>query len=84
MPNATGGLFRIEGPGIAAGVSMPGANAAPGVFTASYAFLEAGRFRVVFTASGNGAEKSAERALVVTAPVVAPTPPAPSASVKWM
>jgi serine/threonine-protein kinase len=79
--------FTIAGPGVPGGVRMPAQSPSPGVFKASYAFLEAGRFEVVFSARESGRAISARRA--VTAGSVAPSPtpapgPTPSGSVKWM
>jgi serine/threonine-protein kinase len=86
-------LFTITGPGLGGGVVMPGQSAAPGVWKASYAFAEAGRFEVAFTAQTEGTALKAARSLISGDPAPAPklpdpapkpTAPAPTASVKWM
>jgi serine/threonine-protein kinase len=85
-------LFTLNGPGLGAGVTMPAQSPAPGVFKASYAFLEGGRFDATFTAQAEGKPLRAMRAISVgdpTQPKPAdpppkPTAPTPTASVKWM
>jgi serine/threonine-protein kinase len=86
-------LFTITGPGLGGGVVMPGQSAAPGVWKASHAFAEAGRFEVAFTIQTEGKALRAARSLVSGDPAPAPKPPdpapkptapAPAASVKWM
>ena len=83
--------FTIVGPGVPGGVRMPAQNAAPGQFKASYAFLEGGRFDIVFSTQEKGRAISARRTITVNpggpAPGPAPDPapaPSPSGSVKWM
>jgi len=87
--------FSIAGPGLGSGVKMPAQSPAAGVFTASYAFLEAGRFEVTFTTQVDGKPLRAARTLgageaaPVPAPAQRPDPPAtpptaPASSVKWM
>lgn len=69
---------------------MPAQEAGPGVFKASYAFLDAGKFEVTFTVQVKGKPVTAKRSINVVAapaPVPAPTPPpapTPTGSVKWM
>jgi hypothetical protein len=86
--------FVIVGPGVPGGIRMPAQTPSPGVFHASYAFLEPGRFEITFSTTENGRAISAKR--VVTAgnppppgpsPTSNPTPspaPTPTGSVKWM
>ena len=84
--------FTIAGPGVPGGVRVPAITAAPGVFKASYAFLEAGKFEIQFTAQAEGGKgPSAKRTVVASAdPPPSPAPPAstpapaPMPSVKWM
>jgi serine/threonine-protein kinase len=81
--------FTIAGPGVPGGVRMPAQNPAPGVFKASYAFLEPGRFEITFTTQESGKPISAKRAVTAGEPAPAPTPttppsPNPTGSVKWM
>jgi hypothetical protein len=86
-------LFTITGPGLGGGVVMPGQSGAPGVWKASYAFAEPGRFEVAFTTQTEGKALKAARSLVSGDPAPAPklpdpapkpTAPVPTASVKWM
>ncbi len=84
-------VFTINGPGLAGGVNMTAQSSAPGVFKASYAFLEGGRFDVTFTTQADGKPLKATRALVAGEPAPKPPEPgpkppatAPSSSVKWM
>jgi hypothetical protein len=89
-----GASFVISGPGLGGGASMPAQSPAPGVFKASFAFLEAGRFDVTFQAQADGKPLKAARSLVAgdppapkpPEPAKPPTPPAtaPTGSVKWM
>ena len=84
--------FTIVGPGVPGGIRMPAQSPAPGVFKASYAFLEPGRFEITFSTHENGRPITAKRS--VTAASAAPTPiptttqtapaPPPTGSVKWM
>jgi len=85
--------FTIAGPGVPGGVRVPAITAAPGVFKASYAFLEAGKFEIQFTAQAEGGKgPSAKRTVVASAdpppappaPPASTPPPAPTPSVKWM
>jgi serine/threonine-protein kinase len=82
--------FAIAGPGVPGGVRMPAQEAGPGVFKASYAFLDAGKFDVTFTVQVKGEPITAKRSIHAFAapePVPAPTPPpapTPTGSVKWM
>jgi serine/threonine-protein kinase len=89
-----GASFVISGPGLGGGATMPAQSPAPGVFKASFAFLEAGRFDVTFQAQADGKPLKAARSLVAGEPPAPkvpeqPKPPAPPAtaptgSVKWM
>ena len=82
--------FTIVGPGVPGGVRMPAQSPSPGVFKASYAFLEPGRFEITFTTQENGRPISAKRSVTAVAPTPPPTPtpttpsPNPTGSVKWM
>lgn len=83
--------FTIAGPGMPGGVHMTAQVTGPGVFRASYAFLEEGRFEITFTTQVDGKAVAARRTLVAgeapppTPPAPTPTPaPAPTGSVKWM
>ena len=84
-------VFSISGPGLGGGVNMNAQSPAPGVFKASYAFLEGGRFEVTFTTQADGKALKAGRTLVAgdaapkpPEPAPKPTGPAPTSSVKWM
>ena len=83
-------VFTITGPGLGGGVNMNAQSSALGVFKASYAFLEGGRFDVTFTTQTDGKALRATRTLVAGEPPKPPEPgpkptgPAPSSSVKWM
>ncbi len=84
-------VFSITGPGLGGGVNMTAQSTAPGVFKASYAFLEGGRFDVTFATQADGKALKAGRTLVAgaaaePAPDPGPKPPgpAPTSSVKWM
>ncbi|MDB4941730.1 MAG: serine/threonine protein kinase, partial [Labilithrix sp.] len=88
-------VFTISGPGVPGGVTMAAQSPATGVFTVSYAFLEAGRFDVVFTVQIDGKPQKAGRTLVAgdgapklpdpaTKPSASAPAAAPSSSVKWM
>ena len=83
-------VFGISGPGLGGGVNMNAQSPSPGVFKASFAFLEGGRFDVTFTTQADGKPLKAGRALVAgdapkpPDPTPKPTTPAPSSSVKWM
>jgi hypothetical protein len=96
--NFDSATFTITGPGLGGGATMPAQSPAPGVFKASYAFLEAGRFEVTFTTQADGKPLKAVRSITAgEAPAPPPTPklpdpgpkptpagPAPTGSVKWM
>jgi hypothetical protein len=89
-------VFVISGPGLGGGASMPAQSPAPGVFKASFAFLEPGRFDVTFTTQADGKPLKAARSLSAgdspKPPEPGPKPPSPSSpptpaptgSVKWM
>ena len=92
-----GASFMISGPGLGGGAIMPAQSPSPGVFKASYAFLEAGRFEVAFTTQADGKPLKAGRSLTAGDAPAPPTPklpdpgtkptpagPAPTGSVKWM
>jgi serine/threonine protein kinase len=92
-----GASFTISGPGLGGGATMPAQSPSPGVFKASYAFLEAGRFEVTFTTQADGKPLKAARSLTAGEAPAPPTPklpdpgpkpappgPAPTGSVKWM
>jgi hypothetical protein len=92
-----GASFMISGPGLGGGAIMPAQSPSPGVFKASYAFLEAGRFEVTFTTQADGKPLKAGRSLTAGEAPAPPTPklpdpgpkptpagPAPTGSVKWM
>jgi len=94
-----GASFMITGPGLGGGATMPAQSPSPGVFKASYAFLEAGRFEVTFTTQADGKPLKAARSLTAGEAPAPPTPklpdpgpkpspsppgPAPTGSVKWM
>ena len=87
--------FTIVGPGVPGGVRMPAQSPSPGVFKASYAFLEPGRFEITFSTQENGRPISAKRSITAGGGAPAPTPPpttqptqapapSPTGSVKWM
>jgi hypothetical protein len=95
--NFDGASFLITGPGLGGGATMPAQSPSPGVFKASYAFLEAGRFEVTFTTQADGKPLKAARSLTAGEAPAPPTPklpdpgpkptpagPAPTGSVKWM
>jgi hypothetical protein len=84
-----GAAFAIRGPGLGGGVTMPAQSPAPGVFTASFAFLEQGRFDVTFSAQADGKPLRAGRSLSAgdlapRPPEPRPSAPTPTGSVKWM
>jgi serine/threonine-protein kinase len=89
-----GPTFVISGPGLGGGATMPAQSPAPGVFKASFAFLEPGRFDVTFSTQADGKPLKAARSLTAgdapapkpPEPPKPPTPPAtaPTGSVKWM
>ena len=82
-------VFMISGPGLGGGATMPAQSSAPGVFKASFSFLEAGRFDISFTTLADGKPVRAGRSLTAGDPPpkhVDPKPPGPTptGSVKWM
>ena len=84
-----GAVFRIGGPGIAAGTSLDAVEAGAGVYRATFAFLQAGRFDVLFVARlADGALVRSARTVVVGGPQGPNAPPvptvAPSAAAPWM
>ncbi|AKU94200.1 serine/threonine protein kinase [Labilithrix luteola] len=88
-------VFIITGPGIA-GVRMPAQAVQPGVYKGAYAFLEGGKFEIVFSTQADHKPLRATRSLVAgdapapkppaeaPAPTTPPAAPAPTPSVKWM
>jgi hypothetical protein len=83
--------FTIVGPGIPSGVRMPAQAASPGIFKASYAFLEPGKFDVTFSTQEGARPINAKRAITASNPPPLPSPtpsqtpsPTPTGSVKWM
>jgi len=82
--------FTITGPGLGGGARMAAQSPSPGVFRASFAFLEAGRFEVTFTTQVDGKALKASRPIgageapAPPNPGPGPTPPTPTGSVKWM
>jgi hypothetical protein len=83
--------FTISGPGVPGGVRIPAMTGTSGVFKASYAFLEAGRFEIQFSGTADNHPVTAKRTVVASAegqpPAPPPStspPPAPTPSVKWM
>lgn len=84
-----GAVFHITGPGIAPGTALDAVEGGAGVYRATFAFLQAGRFEVVFTGrSSDGTLARSGRSVLVGGPP-APSPPAvpavaPSAAAPWM
>jgi hypothetical protein len=87
--------FTIVGPGVPGGVRLPAQSPAPGVFKATYAFLESGKFDVTFSVQADTKALSAKRTLSAGEsaapqpthqnPGPSPGPnPTPTGSVKWM
>ena len=81
--------FTIVGPGVPGGVRLPAITTAAGVFKASYAFLEPGKFDVQFLTQAEGNKVVTAKRTVVASSDVPPAPSAPpsaapTASVKWM
>jgi hypothetical protein len=84
--------FTIVGPGVPGGVRLPAQSPAPGVFKATYAFLEAGRFDVTFSVQADTKALSAKRTLSAGEGGASPQPthqpptpnPTTTGSVKWM
>jgi eukaryotic-like serine/threonine-protein kinase len=85
-------VFAISGPGLGAGVTMPAQSPSPGVFKASYVFMEPGHFDVAFSTLADGKPLRAGRSLTAGEspkppppdPAPKPTTPPPAGSVKWM
>jgi hypothetical protein len=83
-----GATFTITGPGGATKVAAQIVSS--GVFKASYAFGEAGRYDVSFTTQADGKQPLKASRLVVAAdqppaaPPTAPPTPTTTSSVKWM
>jgi serine/threonine-protein kinase len=85
--------FTIVGPGVPGGVRVPAQSPEPGVFKASYAFLESGKFDVTFSVQADTKALSAKRTVAAgesapPGPPPTPTQPPPTptttGSVKWM
>ncbi len=85
--------FTVVGPGVPGGIRIPAQSPAPGVFKASYAFLEAGKFDITFSVQADTKALSAKRTVSAgesappaPTPTQTPTAPTPTAtgSVKWM
>jgi hypothetical protein len=88
--------FVVAGPGVPGGIRVPATVTGPGLFKASYAFLEPGRFEITFSTQADGKPISAKRSInAATSPPPGPPPPtapspppppppAPTGSVKWM
>jgi len=82
--------FTVVGPGVPGGVRMQAQAQGPGVFKASYAFLEGGKFDVTFSTQADGKTISAKRTIQAgnpPQPLPGPTPtptPSTTGSVKWM
>jgi serine/threonine-protein kinase len=73
--------FTVQGATLAA-ARMPAAPGANGTFRGGFAFLEAGTFQIVFTATVDGVPTRAERTVVTTGSLVPGLPPtAPTAPV---
>ena len=77
------------GTGVPGGVRLPAITTAAGVFKASYAFLEPGKFDVQFLTQAEGNKVVTAKRTVVASSDVPPAPSAPpsaapTASVKWM
>lgn len=84
-----GAGFRVTGPGIAPGTALDAVDGGPGVYRATFAFLQAGKFDVSFLArTADGTILRSSRSVVVLGPTVpsAPSAPAavPSAATPWM
>jgi serine/threonine-protein kinase len=99
-PKVDGGTFRIAGPGVAPGTQLAASDDGSGAYHTTFAFLQAGRFEVSFSARADGSTVRGSRVVVVgqggaavpagpaaaEAPTAVPpaTPPAPTGSVKWL
>ena len=94
-----GAVFRISGPGIAPGTQLEAADAGAGVYRASFAFLQPGRYEVGFSARADGTPVRSARTVIVgdgkqplplpaatdsAEPLPTPPPTAPTASGKWL
>jgi serine/threonine protein kinase len=91
-----GPALRLSGPGIAPATQLEAADGGSGVFRATFAFLQAGRYEVAFSARADGAPVRSVRSVVVgdvgTAPQALPAPDtsahppatAPTTSGKWL
>jgi eukaryotic-like serine/threonine-protein kinase len=60
-----GPVFRISGPGIAAGTQLEATDGGSGVYRATFAFLQAGRYEVGFSARADGVPVRSARAVIV-------------------
>jgi serine/threonine protein kinase len=89
-----GARFHMAGPGIPTGTQLDGTDDGSGVFRATFAFLQAGRFEVSFTARADGVAVRAAHVILVgdvgpgpaqAGPSAAAPPlPAPTDSAKWL
>jgi serine/threonine-protein kinase len=74
-PRVDAPSFRITGPGVAPGTQLAAADDGTGVFRTTFAFLQAGRFEVSFSARADGAAVRGARAVVVGQPSAQPAGP---------
>jgi hypothetical protein len=84
-----GAAFRVTGPGIAPGTALEAVDGGPGAYRATFAFLQAGRFEVVFLGRApDGTLLRSSRTLLVSGPAGPPASSAPapasSAAAPWM
>jgi len=76
-----GAVFRISGPGIAPGTQLEATDGGSGAFRAMFAFLQAGRYEVAFSAKADGVPVRSTRSVVVGDATPQPQPlPAPDTS----
>jgi len=64
-PKVEGGAFRISGPGVAPGTQLAGSDDGSGAYRTTFAFLQAGRFDVGFSARVDGVAVRGSRVVVV-------------------
>ena len=84
--------FTVIGPANPGGVRLPAQNAGPGAFSATYAFVEGGRYQITFIAQAEGKPLASTPRVLVAGETAPPTPPTPptaptpttTPSVKWM